>query len=174
MRGMEQGPDPIVEVVKPGLKTLRTKSKEINLERTSKKRRKVSAKKEEARRVEAEDRARIKDVKADIDPRLLDEPVELPPAKAAEREPQRVRVKRLSDIAPRTRLSDELPTPPTRMKVAGEARGISGKESIQRYIADKRAKIMRVQTREEWNRQNPGKGIKIRKGLRQRFKVGAR
>ena len=174
MRGMEQGPDPIVEVVKPGLKTLRTKSKEINLERTSKKRRKVSAKKEEARRVEAEDRARIEGVRADLDPRLLDEPVALPPAKAAERQPTHLRVLRLSDIAPRTRLSDEPPTPPTRIKVASDARGISGKESIQRDIANRRARAIRVQTREEWNRQNPGKGIKIRKGLRQRFKVGVR
>jgi hypothetical protein len=105
--------------------------------------------------------------KAGLSPKILEEPTDLPEGTAAEREPQRVRVMRLSDIAPRTRLSDEQPTPPTRMKVAGDAQGLTSEQAYRKY---KDAQKLRVK-QARFRRANEGLLEKVRTGIKKRFKV---
>jgi hypothetical protein len=105
--------------------------------------------------------------KAGLSPKILEEPTDLPEGTAAEREPQRVRVMRLSDIAPRTRLSDEQPAPPTRMKVAGDAQGLTSEQAYRKY---KDAQKLRVK-QARFRRANEGLLEKVRTGIKKRFKV---
>jgi hypothetical protein len=105
--------------------------------------------------------------KAGLSRKILNEPTELPEGTAAEREPQRVRVKRLTDIAPKTRLSDEPPTPPTRIKVAGGARPLTAAQAFRKY---KDAQKLRVK-QARFTRANQGRLEQARTGIQKRFKV---
>jgi hypothetical protein len=105
--------------------------------------------------------------KAGLSPKILEEPTDLPEGTAAEREPQRVRVMRLSDIAPRTRLSDEQPTPPTRMKVAGDAQGLTSEQAYRKYKDEQKQRVKQARFR----RANQGLLEKVRAGIKKRFKV---
>lgn len=105
--------------------------------------------------------------KAGLSPKILEEPTDLPEGRAAEREPQRMRVMRLSDIAPRTRLSDEQPTPPTRMKVAGDAQGLTSEQAFRKYKDEQKQRVKQARFR----RANQGLLEKVRAGIKKRFKV---
>ena len=105
--------------------------------------------------------------KAGLSRKILNEPIELPEGTAAEREPQRVRVMRLTDIAPRTRLSDEPPTPPIRIKVAGGAQPLTAAQAFRKY---KDAQKLRVQ-QARFTRANQGRLEQARTGVQKRFKV---
>jgi len=121
-------------------------------------------------RVTSEEPKRIKvkaKGKAGLSRKILDEPTELPEGTAVEREPQRVRVMRLTDIAPRTRLSDEPPTPPKRVKVVGGARPLTEAQAFRKY---KDAQKLRVQ-QARFRRANQGRLEQARTGIQKRFKV---
>jgi hypothetical protein len=105
--------------------------------------------------------------KAGLSPKILEEPTDLPEGRAAEREPQRVRVMRLSDIAPRTRLSDEQPTPPTRVKVSGDAQGLTSEQAFRKYKDEQKLRVKQARFR----RANQGLLEKVRAGIKKRFKV---
>lgn len=105
--------------------------------------------------------------KAGLSRKILNEPTDLPEGTAAEREPQRVRVMRLTDIAPKTRLSDESPTPPTRIKVAGGAQPLTAAQAFRKY---KDAQKLRVQ-QARFTRANQGRLEQARTGIKKRFKV---
>lgn len=105
--------------------------------------------------------------KAGLSQKILEEPTDLPEGRAAEREPQRMRVMRLSDIAPRTRLSDEQPTPPTRMKVAGDAQGLTSEQAYRKYKDAQKQRVKQARFR----RANQGLLEQVRAGIKKRFKV---
>lgn len=105
--------------------------------------------------------------KAGLSPKILEEPTDLPEGTAAEREPQRMRVMRLSDIAPRTRLSDEQPTPPTRVKVSGDAQGLTSEQAFRKYKDAQKQRVKQARFR----RANQGRLEQVRAGIKKRFKV---
>ena len=105
--------------------------------------------------------------KAGLSQKILEEPTDLPEGRAAEREPQRMRVMRLSDIAPRTRLSNDQPTPPTRMKVSGDAQGLTSEQAFRKY---KDAQKLRVK-QARFTRANQGRLEQARTGIQKRFKI---
>jgi len=78
-----------------------------------------------------------------------------------------VRVMRLTDIAPRTRLSDEPPTPPKRVNVVGGARPLTEAQAFRKY---KDAQKLRVQ-QARFRRANQGRLEQARTGIQKRFKV---
>jgi len=105
--------------------------------------------------------------KAGLSQKILEEPTDLPEGTAAEREPQRMRVMRLSDIAPRTRLSDEQPTPPTRVKVSGDAQGLTSEQAYRKYKDAQKQRVKQARFR----RANQGLLEQVRAGIKKRFKV---
>jgi len=105
--------------------------------------------------------------KASLSPKILEEPADLPEGKTAKREPQIMRVMRRSDIAPRTKLSDEQPAPPTRVKVAGDAKGLTSEQAYRKY---KDAQKLRVK-QARFTRANQGRLEQARTGIQKRFKI---
>jgi hypothetical protein len=105
--------------------------------------------------------------KASLSPKILEEPADLPEGTAAKREPQIMRVMRRSDIAPRTKLSDEQPTPPTRVKVAGDAKGLTSEQAYRKYKDEQKLRVKQAR----FTRANQGRLEQARTGIQKRFKV---
>ena len=105
--------------------------------------------------------------KAALSPKILDEPAKLPEGTAVKRDPQIMRVMRRSDIAPRIKLSDEQPAPPTRMKVTGDAKGLTSEQAFRKY---KDAQKLRVK-QARFTRANQGRLEQARTGIQKRFKI---